>query len=57
MKTPMLKICDCRIDERGRITLPKSFLKANGIKEGSFASLSSMYNSSGCRLEFKKEGE
>ena len=53
-------ICKCKIDSKGRIQLPKSFLMANDIELGTYVRLQSMYNSSACKLEFdngKEESE
>jgi|TARA_R100001443_G_scaffold25736_1_gene38751 bifunctional DNA-binding transcriptional regulator/antitoxin component of YhaV-PrlF toxin-antitoxin module len=50
----MLKIASLKIDDKGRITLPSSFLKANGIKAGSKVDVTSVYNSSCVKLEFNK---
>ena len=52
MKTPMLRLARLKLDDKGRITLPKTFLDANKIKSGSVVSLTTIYNSSGLRLEF-----
>tara|TARA_R110002167_G_scaffold36003_2_gene114603 strand:+ start:1577 stop:1828 length:252 start_codon:yes stop_codon:yes gene_type:complete len=41
----MMLIAECLIDERGRLTLPKSFLKANGINKNTKVSMMAMYNS------------
>ena len=35
----MIMICKLRIDSRGRLTLPDSFLKANKIKRNSFVTV------------------
>ena len=48
----MLKICSCTIDSKGRITIPNSFLKANGIRHGDKVDITSVYNSSCVKLEF-----
>ena len=53
MRTPMLKIAKLKVDDVGRITLPKTFLDANNIKRGSLVSISPIYNSNGLRLEFE----
>ena len=50
----MLKIAKCKIDDKGRINLPKTFLKANGIKSGDTVDITSVYNSSCVKLEFNK---
>tara|TARA_X000001036_G_scaffold410456_1_gene422350 strand:- start:1055 stop:1222 length:168 start_codon:yes stop_codon:yes gene_type:complete len=52
MKTPMLRIAKLKVDDTGRITLPKTFLDANNIKKGTTVSLTPIYNSNGLRLEF-----
>ena len=50
----MLKIARLKIDEKGRITIPSSFLKANGIRRGDIVDMTSVYNSSCVKLEFDK---
>ena len=35
----MITICKVKIDNRGRLTFPNSFLKANNIKKNSFVSV------------------
>tara|TARA_Y100000310_G_C20277963_1_gene621196 strand:- start:387 stop:554 length:168 start_codon:yes stop_codon:yes gene_type:complete len=50
----MIAITMLRIDERGRITLPDYFLKANDIKKGSNISVYPVYNrEDSIRLEFE----
>ena len=50
----MIAITMLRIDEKGRITLPDYFLKANGIKKGSNISVYPVYNrEDSIRLEFE----
>ena len=49
----MIAITMLKIDERGRITLPDSFLKANEIKRGSVVGIYPVYNrEDSIRLEF-----
>tara|TARA_Y100000310_G_C20118729_1_gene550475 strand:- start:41 stop:214 length:174 start_codon:yes stop_codon:yes gene_type:complete len=46
-------ICKLRIDKRGRLTLPDSFLKANEIKKNSFVSVHPVSGrTDAVRLEF-----
>jgi len=40
----MMWIAECSIDERGRITLPKSFLKANDLTKYTKVYLQTAYN-------------
>ena len=50
----MIAITMLRIDEKGRITLPDYFLKANDIKKGSNISVYPVYNrEDSIRLEFE----
>ena len=50
----MIAITMLRIDERGRITLPDYFLKANDIRKGSNISVYPVYNrEDSIRLEFE----
>jgi len=42
----MMWIAECSIDERGRLTLPKSFLKANGLTKHTKVFVQTMYNTS-----------
>jgi len=52
----MIMICKLKIDERGRLTFPDSFLKANEIKKNSYVSIFPV--SGRCdavRLEFEWE--
>ena len=52
----MIAITMLKIDERGRITLPDIFLKANDIKKGSSISVYPVYNrEDSIRLEFELE--
>ena len=39
-------IAECNIDNRGRLTLPKSFLKANKLDTSTKVYIQTMYNSS-----------
>ena len=54
---PVINIAKCKIDERGRITLPDTLLKANGIERGTYVLLQPMSNNCACRLEFKYDEE
>ena len=52
----MIAITMLRIDERGRITLPDYFLKANNINRDSYISVFPVSNrNDSVRLEFKLE--
>ena len=52
----MITICKIKIDERGRLTLPSSFLKANEIKKNSFVSVIPVSGrTDAVRLEFDWE--
>ena len=50
----MLKICVCKIDNKGRITLPSTFLKANNIEKGDNAVISNAHNTEYIKIEFEK---
>ena len=57
-ETKMMAITKLKIDDRGRISLPDHFLKANGIKKGTYVELYPVYNrSDSVRLQFKLKGE
>ena len=52
----MIMICKIKIDNRGRLTLPDSFLKANKIKKNSFVSVIPVSGrTDAVRLEFDWE--
>ena len=52
----MLAICKLKLDERGRITLPDSFLKANNLTKSTHVSVYPIYNKDDAvRLEFDME--
>ena len=52
----MIAITMLKIDEKGRITLPDYFLKANDIRKGSNISVYPVYNrEDSIRLEFELE--
>jgi len=52
----MIAITMLRIDERGRVTLPDYFLKANDIKKGSNIAVYPVYNrEDSIRFEFELE--
>tara|TARA_Y100001963_G_scaffold31370_1_gene43097 strand:- start:134 stop:319 length:186 start_codon:yes stop_codon:yes gene_type:complete len=54
----MIAITKLKIDNRGRITLPDNFLKANGIKKESFVEIYPVYNrEDSIRLQFVWEGK
>jgi len=39
----MMRIAQCKIDDKGRITIPKSFLKANHINSGCTVTVENVY--------------
>ena len=50
----MIAICKIKIDNRGRLTFPSSFLKANDIKENSFVAIHPVSGrTDAVRLEFE----
>ena len=52
----MLTICKIRLDERGRLAFPASFLKANEIKKNSFVTVHPVGGrTDAVRLEFDWE--
>ena len=52
----MIAICKLKIDDRGRLTFPNSFLKANDIKKNSFVSVIPVSGRvDAVRLEFEWE--
>ena len=52
----MIMICKIKIDNKGRLTLPNSFLKANKIKKNSFVSVIPVSGrTDAVRLEFEWE--
>ena len=52
----MIAICKLKIDGRGRLTFPNSFLKANNIKRNSFVSVIPVSGrADAVRLEFEWE--
>lgn len=54
----MMAITKLKIDDRGRISLPYQFLKANNIKLGSHVELFPVYNrGDSVRIQFELEGE
>ena len=54
----MIAICKLKIDKKGRLTLPSSFLKANDIKKDSFVAVHPVSGrTDAVRLEFKWEVE
>lgn len=40
----MMWIAECNIDKRGRLTLPKSFMKANGLTEHTRVFVQTIFN-------------
>ena len=54
----MITICKLKIDNRGRLTFPNSFLKANEIKINSFVTVHPVSGrTDAVRLEFDWENE
>jgi DNA-binding transcriptional regulator/RsmH inhibitor MraZ len=52
----MITICKIKIDNRGRLNLPDSFLKANKIKKNSFVTVHPVGGrTDAVRLEFEWE--
>ena len=52
----MIAICKIKIDNKGRLTFPRSFLKANNIKKNSFVSVIPVSGrADAVRLEFDWE--
>ena len=52
----MIAICKLKIDDRGRLTCPNSFLKANNIKKNSFVAVHPVSGrADAVRLEFEWE--
>tara|TARA_Y100000310_G_scaffold93206_1_gene90751 strand:- start:2207 stop:2389 length:183 start_codon:yes stop_codon:yes gene_type:complete len=51
-------IAECNLDDRGRLTLPKSFLKANNITTHTKVYIKTMYNTGDAiKLVFINEKE
>ena len=44
----MMWIAKCKIDSRGRLTLPKSFMEANNLNKYTDIYIQTMYNSDNC---------
>ena len=54
----MLAITKVKIDSKGRIVLPSSFLKANNIEVGTEIEVLNVYNNDDCiKLRFLKDEE
>ena len=49
----MINICRLKIDKKGRITLPKTLLDANNIKEGGYIIIRAMQTSNSMKLLFE----
>ena len=50
----MMYLARCTIDKRGRLTLPKSFIKANNLDSYTRVYIQTMYNTENCvKLVFK----
>ena len=55
-KGTTVAIAKLKIDDKGRITLPKFFLEANGLKEKQWVTLLPVYNNnSQVKLDFEEE--
>jgi len=53
----MMAITKIKMDDRGRITFPDHFLKANKIKLGTFVEIHPVYNrDDSVRVQFQWEG-
>ena len=53
-----MKICIIKMDKRGRMSLPSSFLKANNLKTNSYLNVLPVAGrSDAIKLEFELEGE
>ena len=49
-----MNIATVKMDDKGRITLPTSFLKANNIDIGGWVIIKPVYNdNSACKLKFR----
>ena len=49
-----MNIATVKMDDKGRITLPTSFLKANNISIGGWVIIKPVYNdNSACKLKFR----
>ena len=54
----MVAITKLKLDDSGRITFPSSFLKANGIKKGTFVEIHPVYNhGDSVRVQFEWEDD
>ena len=53
----MMRIAQCKIDDKGRITIPKSFLKANHIKIWEILGAAFKINSLLTKKQHKKSGQ
>lgn len=56
----MMYLAKCKIDDRGRLTLPKSFIKANNLDSYTRVYVQTMYNTENCvKLVFrgKEDGQ
>ena len=49
----MLNICSLKIDKKGRITLPRTLLDANGIESGGYVVIRAMQTSNSVKLLFE----
>ena len=53
-----MAISRVKIDDKGRITLPNHFLKANGIEQGTYVVICPIYNNNrACKLEFENDNK
>jgi len=50
----MMYLAKCKIDDRGRLTLPNSFIKANNLDSYTRVYIQTMYNTENCvKLVFR----
>ena len=49
----MINICRLKIDKKGRITLPRTLLDANGIESGGYVVIRAMQTSNSVKLLFE----
>ena len=49
----MINICRLKIDKKGRITLPRTLLDANGIESGGYIVIRAMQTSNSVKLLFE----
>ena len=54
-RVKMINICRLKIDKKGRITLPRTLLDANGIESGGYVVIRAMQTSNSVKLLFEKQ--